>query len=152
MIQFPAPTTTCEWHVYAWGLRYFPDERGRLKVPRKFPGHVIRLGQWLVDPAHMQIYMVTVILHAGTDKKEGIRAPQREAQTDRKTINHPVGETTCRACWVETLLSAWLFIGRSQRKPELEELGLSLRCKGSIVFLFELEFQGKKEEVNRGNL
>lgn len=65
----PCATTTCEWHVYAWGLRYFPDELGRLKAPRKFPGHVIRIGLWLVDPAHKQIYMVTLILHAGTNKK-----------------------------------------------------------------------------------
>lgn len=51
--------------------------------------------------------MVTLILHAGTNKKKGYELHKgRRMQTDRKLMNHPVGGTTCRVCWVETLLSA----------------------------------------------
>lgn len=56
---------------------------------------------------------------------------------------------------METLLSA-VNVVIYRAKPKEARVGrtgivLSV-CKSGIVVLFALEFQGKKEEVNRGNL
>lgn len=104
-IQFPAPTTTCEWHVYAWGLRYFPDELGRLKAPRKFPGHVISLGQWLVDAEHKQIDMV----RRGQIKKKGYELHKgRRRLTGRPSTAQWVKQHAGRAGWKLFYLHGYL--------------------------------------------
>lgn len=135
---------------------------------QKFPGHVIRLGQWVTDLAqrstHKRVHMPTLPKIMYTDKCRHKLYKERERQREKGSCNNqPVLRMTQRARCVKKLETLLSVMNRYINSPKQKETGVgrtgivpspqrtALFFKGHKLIMFHLcwNFTERKKEEKK---